>query len=218
MTRQHVTGGDSPRRGHEPGNKGKTYPPDPLNKAEVKRLLDACPNGKVGTRDRALITLLVRSGLRISEALALRPHDIDYDNCTVTVMHGKGDKRRTSGIDLKALEIIQDWYACRAELDLPVTAPLFCTVSKPNPGQPIFAAQFRMSLHRYGRRAGIPKRVHPHGLRHTHACELARERRPIHVISRQLGHSNLGTTDRYLRGINPQEVIDVISSRDWEYE
>ncbi len=63
--------------------------------------------------------------------------------------------------------------------------------------------------------AGIEKRVHAHGLRHTHAAELAREGVPINVIQAQLGHSDLGTTSRYLAHIAPQELIEQMQKREW---
>jgi integrase len=65
-------------------------------------------------------------------------------------------------------------------------------------------------------KAGIEKRVHAHGLRHTRAAELAREGVPMNVIQAQLGHSNLGTTSRYLAHIAPAEVIRVMQGREWE--
>ena len=49
--------------------------------------------------NRALITVMYRTGLRIGEALALKPSDVDLDNGTLRVLHGKGDKARTVGLD-----------------------------------------------------------------------------------------------------------------------
>jgi integrase/recombinase XerD len=60
---------------------------------------------------------------------------------------------------------------------------------------------------RLARRAGIEKRVHPHGLRHTHAAELALEGQPMNLIQAQLGHSSLATTSRYLAHIAPAELV-----------
>ena len=54
-----------------------------------------------------------------------------------------------------------------------------------------------------------------HGLRHTLASELAGEGTPVHLIQQQLGHSNLSTTDRYIRGLAPQEVVDAMKKREW---
>jgi integrase len=64
-------------------------------------------------------------------------------------------------------------------------------------------------------KAGIDRRVHAHGLRHTYAAELARERTPINVIRDALGHSTLAVTDRYLRDIAPIHVIETMKARSW---
>ena len=68
---------------------------------------------------------------------------------------------------------------------------------------------------RLGVKAGIDKRVHPHGLRHCHAAELAAEGVPVNVISRQLGHNSIATTAKYLDHIAPQQVIETIRRRVW---
>ncbi len=61
-----------------------------------------------------------------------------------------------------------------------------------------------------------PIAVACHGLRHTHAAELAREGTPINVIRDDLGHTSLAVTDRYLRDVAPQAVIDTIRARRWQ--
>jgi integrase len=58
--------------------------------------------------------------------------------------------------------------------------------------------------------------VHAHGLRHTYASELARERTPINVIRNALGHTSLAITDCYLRDVAPIHVIDTMRVRRWE--
>ncbi len=73
----------------------------------------------------------------------------------------------------------------------------------------------RRLLPRLARRAGIDRRVHAHGLRHTHAAELAREGTPINIIRDDLGHTSLAVTDRYLRDVAPQAVIDTLRARRW---
>jgi integrase len=56
-------------------------------------------------------------------------------------------------------------------------------------------------------RAGIEKRVHPHGLRQTHAYELTMEGVPVPIIRQQLGHASLATTDRYVGHLAPVVLI-----------
>jgi integrase len=68
---------------------------------------------------------------------------------------------------------------------------------------------------RLGKAARIDKRVHAHGLRHTHAAELRAEGVDIVIISRQLGHRGLATTVRYLDHIAPTAVIEAIGKRAW---
>jgi len=78
------------------------------------------------------------------------------------------------------------------------------------------ASYVRHLLPRLAAKAGLDRRVHAHGLRHTYASELARERTPINVIRDALGHTSLAVTDRYLRDVAPMHVIDTIRARRWD--
>jgi site-specific recombinase XerD len=88
---------------------------------------------------------------------------------------------------------------------------LFCTSS----GERVTNAYIRRLFPVLGRRAGIDKRVHAHGLRHTHAAQLREEGLDIGVISKQLGHSAISTTARYLDLIAPWAAVDVVAARMW---
>jgi site-specific recombinase XerD len=199
-------------RGRVPANKGKRYPAEVLTPDEARALLAQCSKtSSTGLRYRALITLLYRTGLRAAEALALRTKDVDLRSGTVAVLIGKGGRRRTVGIDPGAAGIIEPWLVRRSELGLSDHAPLFCSLK----GTPMPPSQLRALLPRLARRAGIAKRVHPHGLRHTHAYELMMEGIPMPIIQRQLGHVSLATTDRYLAHIAPRDVIEAIATRGW---
>lgn len=195
-----------------PANKGKRYPVEILTPDEVKALIRACPESTAtGIRNRALITLLYRTGLRCSEALQLIPKDVDRWMGAVSVLHGKGDRRRTVGIDGGALEVLEEWNVQRAALGVNGHAPLFCSLK----GRPLAGSYVRTLLPRLAEAAGIAKRVHPHGLRHTHAFELLHEGVPLPIIQRQLGHLSLQTTDTYLSHFAPIDVINRIRERQW---
>jgi site-specific recombinase XerD len=206
------------RLGQKPPNFGKRYPAEVLTPAEIHRLIAACPRrGPSGLRNRALIVVLWRAGLRITEALELQPKDVDLDALTITILHGKGDKRRVVGIDPQAGAVITVWLQERAKLGVGPRAPLFCTIARSynGRGNPIRSAYVRECLKNLARRAGIEKRVHPHGLRHTHAYELANEGTPLHLIQAQLGHTSLATTDRYVRHLAPVLALRAVQARTW---
>lgn len=206
------------RRGRAPANKGKRYPVEVLTFEEVQAIMDALPKGgPVGARNRALIAVMWRSGLRVAEALALFPKDVDAARGTLTILLGKGAKRRVVGIDRGALGYVDAWIGMRTKLGLGADAPLFCTVSNDagGLGRPLGSPSVRVMLKRTARKAGIIKRVHPHGLRHTHAFELSNEDIPVHVIKAQLGHENLEMTQRYIDHLTPKQLIHRLSARTW---
>jgi len=193
--------------------RSRRRPPEVLTEAEAIALIRACSSrAPTGVRNRALIAVLWRSGLRISEALALELRDVDLDAGTVRVRHGKGDRSRTVGLDEQTTALVARWLDRRRRLTPGALAPIFCTLA----GGRIDSSYVRRLLPRLAARAGIDRRVHAHGLRHTYAAELAREGAAINVIRDALGHTSLAVTDRYLRDIAPQHVIDTIRARRWE--
>lgn len=202
------------RRGRAPANKGRRFPPEVLTAEEIQALLDAFPGGPCGVRSRAMVVLLWRSGLRIGEARALRVDDVNVELGALVVMRGKGAKHRVVGIDASALEYLREWLELRESLGAPADAPLFCTVREGRFG-PLPDSGFREQLKRTARQAGIRKRVSPHGLRHTHASDLAIEGVPIHVISAQLGHSSIAMTAHYIDHLAPRQVFRAIAAREW---
>jgi site-specific recombinase XerD len=195
------------------GRQPRRFPPEILTDGEVRRLLDACsPRAPAGIRNQALIAVLYRAGLRISEALDLWPKDIDLESGSIRVLHGKGGRARTVGIDPAAGTVVDRWLQVRAELDLDGRHPALCTLAGSRMGD----AYVRVLLPRLARKAGIDKRVHAHGLRHTHAAQLRVEGVDIGIISKQLGHRSIATTARYLDHIAPQQVIETIRQRPWQ--
>jgi integrase/recombinase XerD len=176
-------------------NKGQTYPAEVLTPSEVSSILAKCSTrAPSGIRNRALLTLLYRSGLRISEALALRPSDIDLETGSIRVLHGKGNKATTRYFHLDGtVDALARWMDTRKARGIR-RGPLFCTLQ----GGAMDAEYVRQVLHRLGDKAGVDKRVHPHGLRHTFACELEQAGMTLTEISKLLGHSSVAITHRYL--------------------
>lgn len=197
-------------RSRDSGQAAKSRPVEILETTEVLALVTACSaRAPSGIRNRALLLTLWRAGLRISEALALKPRDLDRAQGSIQVLNGKGGKARTVGLDPMAFAVIDRWLDVRGSRQLPASAPLFCTLQ----GQAMIPSYVRALLPRLARKAGLSKRVHAHGLRHTFAAELAREGVPMNQIQKQLGHSSLAVTSRYLDHISPAELLETIASR-----
>ncbi len=196
------------------GQPRRRFPAEILTDDEVCRLLDACSSRPAGLRNRALIAILYRGGLRINEALDLFPKDIDLEAGSIRVLNGKGGRARTLGIDPAAGAFVERWLEVRSELGMNGSHPVFCTLA----GARMTDAYIRVLLPRLARKAGIDKRVHADGLRHTHAAQLRAEGVDIGIISKQLGHRSIATTARYLDHIAPQLVIETIRRRCWQAE
>jgi len=186
----------------------KKYPPEPLTRDEVRRLLDACgSDSSIALRNRALIATLWRAGLRISEALAVEPRDLE--DGVLRVRRGKGSKCRVVALDPEAVVVLQAWLESKARLG--IGGPIFSTLR----GEPMLSSYVRNLLPRLARKAGIAKRCHAHGLRHSFAASLADERVDVRVIQRALGHSSLQVTQNYIDHLRPQAVIDALKARTW---
>lgn len=186
------------------------YPAEVLTRQEVGALLEACGKEKwTDRRNYALIVLLYRTGLRISEALSIRPCDVNLERGAIRVLRGKGGRARTVGIDHVAAIEISNWIDEHQNFGYSKGDLIFITVS----GRVLTQGYLRRKLPEIGIRAGVHKRVHAHGLRHTHASELRAEGIDIAVIKRQLGHASLLTTVRYLDHLEPESVVETIGRR-----
>ena len=196
--------------GRAPRNKGMEYPPDPPRAEEIILVMRQAGHDRHGLRSRALIAVLWRGGLRISEALALNETDIDARRVSLLIRHGNGDKRREAGMDQFGFEQLAAWLAHRVSLP---PGPLFYVIDGSTRGRRWAATAARAELRQLAAVAGVRRRFAPHQLRHAHAVELAREGVAVNIIQRQLGHTDLGTTSTYLQGIDPSEIIDAVRSR-----
>ena len=199
-------------KGRPPANKGRKYPAEILTPDEIAALFSQISTtSSIGIRNRALITVLYRAGLRHSEALGLFAKDVDLVAGTIAVLHGKGDRSRIVGIDPGACQVISAWIDRRQRLGFGPAIRLFSTLQ----GAPMKNSYLKTLLPKLAREAGIAKRVHPHGLRHTHAYELMMEGVEMPIIQKQLGHVSLATTAIYLNHIAPKQVIETMRKRDW---
>ncbi len=173
----------------------------PLKTGEPQRILDACNTA----RERALIILLWRGGLRVAEACALVGTDLEIDElgcCTIRIRHGKGDKQRFIFLDAKATGILQ---------------PLICAgpILRTEAGKAMHPSQARRTIPRLAKQAHIDGHVHPHAFRHTCAQDLYNAGWGVREIMTWLGHENLDTTQIYLGKLGCHTFADKAKEREW---
>jgi integrase/recombinase XerD len=131
--------------------------------------------------------------LRCAEALELRVRDVDLARQEIRVNRGKGDKDRVVWFDSTTAEMLERWKLLRPRSEF-----FFCTLK----GRQLDDRYVRAMVARYGRRAGLEIRPHPHMLRHTLATELLEEGATIIEVQKVLGHSDVNTTAVYLHVVD----------------
>ncbi len=166
----------------------------PLTADQASKLIEQ-PDAStlIGLRDRALMMLMIDSGLRISEALSLETSRIEWMSCTLTVM-GKGRKERSVPFSAKTCQALLEYSRVRAQR-FPGGTHFFVGRT----GKALERGRIRKSINRYGRQAGIQGvRVSPHTLRHTFAVFYVRNGGDTFSLQEILGHSTLEMTRHYV--------------------
>lgn len=162
---------------------------------EIRALLDACDERPRGVRDRLAILLMWCAGLTQSELLML---DSDAWTARTGRVSVPGKRARTVMVPrVRRREITSAWGRWVAEwtpiVDDPST-PFICNLQ----GDRIDDSYYRRMLPRLAARAGLKRRVHAQGLRHTFAADMYRSGVPVELIWRQMGHAKLSFTVAYL--------------------
>lgn len=162
-----------------------------------------------GIRNKALFSLMLYAGLRITEARTLKPHNIVYQDgqpYRVRVI-GKGNKEREVRLHQDAATALTQWLAVREAMKNPEVARKLTQRSPkelnsefifPGPeGEPMTAKAIQEAIRRIGKEVCPGKKLTPHKLRHTCATWLHRRGAPLIAIQKALGHENIATTTIY---------------------
>jgi integrase/recombinase XerD len=170
--------------------------PKTLSENQVEHLL-AAPDidTPLGQRDRAMLETLYATGLRVSELVGLKLHEISFDQGVLRVM-GKGGKERLVPLGEDALDWLQRHFQeGRAELlqGRPCDAAFVTARAAPMTRQ-----MFWIRLKTYATGAGIARaKLSPHVLRHAFATHLINHGADLRVVQLLLGHANITTTQIY---------------------
>jgi integrase/recombinase XerD len=175
--------------------------PTILSPAEVLQLLACVRTAK----QRAILTTCYAAGLRVSEAVHLKPTAIDSKRMVIRVEQGKGQKDRYVMLSPKLLETLRSYWRD--------VRPLEWLFPGDQPGRPITSSAVELACKLARRTAGINKPVTPHSLRHAFAVHLLESGTDVRTIQLLLGHRSLGTTARYLR-ITTSKVCSTSSPLD----
>ncbi|MDD4818988.1 MAG: tyrosine-type recombinase/integrase [Candidatus Colwellbacteria bacterium] len=182
---------------------------DIIEYKDLERLLEAPEGNSVqSVRDRALLEVLFSTGLRVSELCALERY-INIERGELSI-RGKGGKIRVVFLSGRAKKAIKDYLDKREDAE----EALFITYTNSNNPQPIGRMTTRTvqrTIDRYAIKAGIPKKIHPHTLRHLFATDLLINGADLRSVQEMLGHSNIQTTQIYTHLTN-KELRDIHKS------
>ena len=170
--------------------------PKVLSEKQVEALLGV-PDTEtpLGLRDRAMLETLYATGLRVSELVGLKLHEVNFDMGVVRVF-GKGSKERLVPLGEEAIDWMRDYLAEArpAILNGKQSDDLFVTTY----GSAMTRQAFWKLIKRHAVLAGIdPARLSPHVLRHAFATHLLNHGADLRVVQLLLGHSDISTTQIY---------------------
>jgi len=169
--------------------------PGVLSRSEVERLL-AQPDTAAwrGQRDLAMLEVLYATGLRVSELIHLKARDTNLEAGYLKTK-GKGGKERVVPIGEKAIRALKSYLGeTRHRLVKTNGSPyLFVTARL----RPMTRQGFWKIVKKYGRSAGIDKRLTPHSLRHSFASHLLEAGADLRSVQLMLGHEDISTTQVY---------------------
>lgn len=184
--------------------------PRALSADEQRSLVRAAEDGS--SRDRAIVTLLLYSALRLSELAALDIRDVRMSarKGAVVVRSGKGDAYREVPLNRPARAALEAWLAARAELVGPAEPALFVNRA----GGRLSARAIDMVVRKVAGAAGVA--LSAHVLRHTCVTNLVRGGHDIVLVAELAGHRRLETTRRYSlpSDADRQAAMDSIEIQD----
>jgi len=165
-----------------------------LDLEEVDRLLAQPDVSRPrGLRDKALISVLYATGLRVSELISLKLPNLHLQEGYLTCI-GKGDKERIVPIGQEATDWVQKYLAEARPKLVPKSSPWLFVNAR---GGPLSRVGFWKLLKEYGLKAGITRNISPHVLRHSFATHLLDRGADLRAIQMMLGHADLSTTQIY---------------------
>ena len=169
--------------------------PHVLSFNDVKRLLGTPnPRKPIESRDLAMLEMLYATGLRVSELVNIKHHQVNLEAGFVRVI-GKGSKERIVPFGMYAKEKTIEYMNTMRPIQLKKNSSPFLFVARA--GKPMTRQAFWKRLRHYADKAGIKKKVTPHTLRHSFATHLLEGGADLRAVQIMLGHVDIATTQIY---------------------
>lgn len=156
----------------------------PYSLVDIEKLKENCTN----YRDKAIVSFLLSTGCRISEACNLNRDDVNYTSRECTVL-GKGNKERTVFLDEVTTMLLKRYVDSRDDNH----EALFLSKRRKR----ITPGGVRYMLHKIADKASV-ENTHPHRFRRTLATNLVNHGMPIQEVATLLGHEKIDTTMTYV--------------------
>lgn len=161
-----------------------------LRPDEVERLIEAAKSvGRYPSRDGLLMLMMYRHGLRVSEAIALRWSDVDWDTAHIYIKRLKRGNPSNQQVDGKELRLLRS-----LKKEAKDKSPWMFMSER---GAPLTDDAVRKIISRAGEIAGFDFPIHPHMLRHSCGYYLASRGYDTRLIQDYLGHKNIQHTVKY---------------------
>ena len=162
-----------------------------LSRIEIRKIIESSKNPK----HKLLLSLAYGAGLRVSEVISLRVHDLDLLELTIHIKQAKGQKDRISVIPASIADELRNLIAGKENNNF-----IFASER----GEKLTARTAQKVFENALRLSGIKKDATFHSLRHYFATHLLENGTDVRYVQELLGHQNIRTTQRYTQVTNPQ--------------
>lgn len=178
-----------------------------LNTERIERLLSQpLLSKKGGLRDKAILEVLFSTGLRVSELIGLNRDQIDFKKREFGVI-GKGRRPRVVFLSERAVYWLEKYMNSRPDN----WDPIFIRYSGKKPELLADGQEMRLTtrsvqrlVDKYCRKAKLPIKISPHGIRHSFATDLLHNGASLRDVQEMLGHKNIATTQIYTHVTRPE--------------
>lgn len=167
--------------------------PKCLNFEETEKLLNVFDDSTIGIRNSLILEILYSTGIRVSEVVNIKKHDINYSEKSIKIT-GKGNKDRIVYYGSRCNDLL-NIYLDKSYNKLNINNLDYLIISKT--GKKICDREIRKVIDEAAVKSGLKFKISPHVLRHTFASHMLLDGADLRSVQELLGHENLSTTQIY---------------------